>query len=97
MVILNGADYDPWMARLVEASAHDGRKVIDVAALAEHKPGDNPHVWYDPNAMPALADALAATLSAIDPAGKTGYEQRRDAYLASIRAHTAAWSSTLKR
>ena len=55
LVILNGADYDPWMARLVEASASGARKVIDVASLIGHKPGDNPHVWYDPKAMPALA------------------------------------------
>jgi zinc/manganese transport system substrate-binding protein len=84
LVILNGADYDPWIARLVEASASDTRKVIDVASLVGHKPGDNPHVWYDPKATPALAAALADMLSAIDPAGKAGYEQRRDAYLAQI-------------
>jgi zinc/manganese transport system substrate-binding protein len=84
LVILNGADYDPWMARLVDASASDARKVVDVASLIGHKPGDNPHVWYDPKAMPALANALAETLTALDPDGRAGYEQRRDAYLASI-------------
>ncbi|MEJ0012451.1 MAG: zinc ABC transporter substrate-binding protein [Bauldia sp.] len=84
VVILNGADYDPWMGRLVDASANDTRKVIDVAALIGHKPGDNPHVWYDPKAMPALADAIADTLGALDPAGKAGYDARRDQYLASL-------------
>jgi zinc/manganese transport system substrate-binding protein len=84
VVILSGADYDPWMGRLVEASANDARKVIDVASLIGRKPGDNPHVWYDPKAMPALANALADTFSALDPAGKAGYDTRRDAFLASL-------------
>jgi zinc/manganese transport system substrate-binding protein len=67
IVVMNGADYDPWMMRLVDANHVDGRVVIDVAALSGHKPGDNPHVWYDPKAMPALADALTAELVTLDP------------------------------
>ena len=85
IVIENGADYDPWMDRLLAASAHPGRTIIDVAALAGHKPGDNPHVWYDPKAMPALGLALTAELVRRDPAGKAGYEARRDAFLASLK------------
>jgi zinc/manganese transport system substrate-binding protein len=84
IVIFNGADYDPWMERLVAASANETRTVIDVAALVGHEPGDNPHVWYDPKAMPALANALTDTLIAADPEGKAGYQQRRDAFLAEI-------------
>jgi zinc/manganese transport system substrate-binding protein len=84
LVILNGADYDPWMERLVAASTNTQRKVIDVASLIGRKAGDNPHVWYDPQAMPALANALAETFSAVDPEGKAGYAQRRDAFLASL-------------
>lgn len=84
IVILNGADYDPWMARLIEASANDTRKVIDVAQLTGHAPGDNPHVCYDPKAMPALANALANALTALDPDGKDGYVPRRDAFVASL-------------
>jgi zinc/manganese transport system substrate-binding protein len=34
--------------------------------------------------MPALADALAATLSALGPDGAAGYAARRDAFLATI-------------
>lgn len=84
VVILNGADYDPWMARLVDASSSSERRVIDVAALTGHAPGDNPHVWYDPKAIPALAGALASAFAAIDPDGKDEYEKRRDVYLASL-------------
>ncbi len=89
IVIMNGADYDPWMARLVEANKVDGRIVIDVAAASGHKPGSNPHVWYDPKAMPAMANALTAELAKLDPAGKDGYEARRDAFLATLVPITA--------
>lgn len=84
IVIVNGANYDPWMARLVGADKVDGRVVIDVAALSGHKEGDNPHVWYDPAAMPAMANALTAELTRRDPTGKDGYDERRDAFLATL-------------
>ena len=32
------------------------------------KPGDNPHLWYDPPTMPAYAKALSAVLAERDPA-----------------------------
>lgn len=92
IVIVNGADYDPWAERLVAASRRADRVVIDVAALSGHKAGDNPHVWYDPAAMPALANGLAERLIALDPDGKATYEANRDATLAAlapIAAHVA--------
>ncbi len=85
VVIMNGADYDPWMQKLTEASSAPDRVVIDVAALIGRKPGDNPHLWYDPAAMPALGDALVAALSKIDPDGAAGYGKGRDEYLAALK------------
>ena len=76
VAILNGADYDSWMARLIEASNAPDRVVLDVAELTGKKPGDNPHLWYDPASMPALAEALAKTLGAIDPDGAAEYEKQ---------------------
>jgi zinc/manganese transport system substrate-binding protein len=84
IVVMNGADYDHWMVRLLDAESVAGRTVIDVAALAGHKDGDNPHVWYDPKAMPAMANALTAELVKRDPADRAGFETRRDAFLAAL-------------
>jgi len=67
LVIYNGADYDPWMERLLNATPKPGRLVIAAADLMHKKAGDNPHLWYDPATMPAVAKALAAALSAADP------------------------------
>lgn len=84
IVIANGADYDPWIEKLLNANKAPGRREIVVADLAHKKPGDNPHLWYDPSAVRALAVALAADLSALDPAHRAEYEKGRAAFAASL-------------
>jgi len=84
VVVFNGADYDPWMAKLLNVTRKPGRVVIVAADLTHRKAGDNPHLWYDPPTMPAVAGALAAALSAADPAHQDGYAARLKAFLASL-------------
>jgi len=86
IVIMNGADYDHWMETLVESNDEDSRIVINVAELIGVEDGDNPHIWYHPLAMPALADALTEALVAADPAGQAEFEARRDALFATLAA-----------
>jgi zinc/manganese transport system substrate-binding protein len=76
VVIINGADYDPWMDKLMAATPRPGRAVINAAKLVNAKPGDNPHLWYAPATMPAVAQAIAAALSQADAADATGYAER---------------------
>ncbi len=76
IVIYNGIDYDPWMSNLLAATSGTHRRTIDVAALAGHHAGDNPHIWYDTDAMLVYADKLAQTLASIDPAHRAYYEHR---------------------
>ncbi len=85
VVIVNGVDYDPWMEKLLSAHKAPGRKEIVVGALVGHRPGDNPHLWYDPATMKAAANALVADLSAIDPAHKADYEQGQAKFLDSLK------------
>jgi zinc/manganese transport system substrate-binding protein len=73
VVIVNGADYDPWMEKLLSANKAPGRKEIVVAKLVRKKGGDNPHLWYDPATMLAFAKVFAAELSSLDPAHKAEY------------------------
>jgi zinc/manganese transport system substrate-binding protein len=84
IVIFNGANYDPWMQKLLDAAPRSGRTVIIAAAIAGKKTGDNPHVWYDPPTMPAVARALAAALGKMDPEHKAEYEMRLQAFLTSL-------------
>jgi len=84
IVILNGAGYDPWMNRLLRASPASSRTVIEISALLQRKAGDNPHLWYEPAAMPALAKALTDALAAHDPAHEAQYRARLAAFVASF-------------
>jgi zinc/manganese transport system substrate-binding protein len=84
IVVYNGADYDPWMGKLLAVTPRPGRVVIVAADLLNKKPGDNPHLWYDPTTMPAVAHALAAALAAADPGGAATYATRLKAFLGSL-------------
>ncbi|QEX24445.1 ABC transporter substrate-binding protein [Hypericibacter adhaerens] len=84
LVIYSGADYDPWMKSLLDASPSDRRKVIVAANLVHRVSGDNPHIWYDPATMPAVAAALTAEFSSRDPAHKADFEARLAAFEASL-------------
>ena len=85
IVIYNGVDYDPWMEKLLGAARNADRKTIVVADLLRRKPGDNPHIWYDPAAMLALAQALADSLASADPMHQAGYQKRLAAFQASVQ------------
>ncbi len=85
IVVYNGADYDPWMAKLLAASRSTSRKVIVVADLVHKKTGDKPHLWYDTATMPAYAKALAAALVERDPSHTTEHDQRLQAFLTSLQ------------
>ena len=85
VVILNGADYDPWMDKLLKASPKAGRIGIVVADLIGKKAGDNPHLWYDPGTMPAAAKALAEAFAKADPAHEARYATRLRTFLASLK------------
>jgi zinc/manganese transport system substrate-binding protein len=85
IVIYNGIDYDPWMEKLLGAARSPERKTIVVADLVGKKTGDNPHIWYDPMTISALAKRLSGILITEDPADKAGYEQRLARFEESLR------------
>ncbi len=84
IVLNNGADYDPWMEKLLAAAPNPKRTVIIAADLVHKKAGDNPHLWYDPATMPAVASALTAALGAADPTHADDYAARLKTFLASL-------------
>ncbi|BFG72467.1 metal ABC transporter solute-binding protein [Paraburkholderia terrae] len=85
LVVYNGADYDPWMAKLLNVSKNDKRKTIVAAELIGKKSGDNPHLWYDPSTMPAVARAVSAALASADPAHKAAYDANLAKFLDSLK------------
>jgi len=84
VVILNGADYDPWMQKLLAAAPRPGRMVITAAEQVAAKAGDNPHLWYAPATMPAVAKAIAEALTKSDAAHAADYAGRLATTLAAL-------------
>lgn len=85
VVVLNGLGYDDWADKILAASATPGRHVINVQALLK-LPDDtpNPHLWYDPATMPAVAHAVAEAFAARDPAHAKAYRANAATFDASL-------------
>jgi zinc/manganese transport system substrate-binding protein len=69
LVVQNGLGYDTYMNKIEAAVPSSDRKVIDVQdllGLPDSTP--NPHLWYSPATMPAVARAISRDLSALQPA-----------------------------
>ena len=89
IVIFSGVDYDPWVEKLLGAARSSNRETINVGALVGKKAGDNPHIWYDPATMLALAKALADDLGKADPAHAAEYARNLATFQHSVEPITA--------
>ncbi len=89
IVILNGADYDPFAEELVDAA---GTKptTIDVSDLsgleAEVPAGEefNEHVWYSLPTVEKLADRVATDLGTVDAASASTFTTNAAAFNAQV-------------
>jgi zinc/manganese transport system substrate-binding protein len=85
LIVQNGVGYDAWISRMESASPNPQRKVIVVQhllGLPDSTP--NPHLWYDPATMPKVAQAMAADLSAIQPAHAAYFQANLHAFDRSL-------------
>jgi zinc/manganese transport system substrate-binding protein len=91
LIVQNGVGYDSWMNKIESASPNPKRRVItvqQVLGLPDSTP--NPHLWYDPATMPAVAKVMAADLSALQPAHKAYFQARLQAFDRSLAPWLAA-------
>ena len=77
LVILNGAGYDSWGQKLLDANPSSRRTVLDVSVLVGKKRGDNPHFWYDPAFVTRVADRISEDYRRLDAADAAYFDQRR--------------------
>ena len=86
LLIENGVGYDAFMGKLASASPNPARDVINVQHLLGLPDGtENPHLWYDPKTMPAVARALVSDLSALDPAHTSTFQANEARFVASLQ------------
>jgi zinc/manganese transport system substrate-binding protein len=85
LVIVNGIGYDDFMDKLLGASTKPDRVVINVQDILGVKDDVNVHVWYDPAAMPKVADAVTAALAKLDPANASYFSEQKAKYIAALK------------
>jgi zinc/manganese transport system substrate-binding protein len=91
LVVQNGVGYDTFMNTIENAAPNSARKVIVVQNLLGLPSGTpNPHLWYKPSTMPAVANAIAADLEAIQPAHASYFKANAAAFTASLTAWNTA-------
>ena len=81
LAIVNGVGYDPWASELLAASPASGREVVNVGNLFGLHEGDNPHRWYNPADVEAVARAIAADLERLDPKRAPYFRARLQLFL----------------
>ncbi len=91
LIVQNGVGYDTFMNKIEAASPNSKRKVIvvqNVLGLPTDTP--NPHLWYDPKTMPAVANVMAADLSALEPSHAPYFQANLAKFIASLAPLHAA-------
>lgn len=82
-VIFNGAGYDSWGQKLIEANPVNGRKVLTVGELVGKQAGDNPHFWYHPDYVLKVVDQVTADLKSLSPSDAAYFDQARSQFLST--------------
>jgi zinc/manganese transport system substrate-binding protein len=91
LLIENGVGYDTYMEKIESASPSSSRKVINVQKLLDLSASTpNPHLWYKPETMPAVARALVGDLSALHPAHAAYFQENATKFDESLKPWYAA-------
>lgn len=94
LVVQNGVGYDNFMGKIESATPNANRKVIDVQHLLGLPDSTrNPHLWYSPRTMPAVAKAVAAELSKLQPSHAAQFHAKEAAFEHSL----SAWYAAIKQ
>jgi zinc/manganese transport system substrate-binding protein len=92
LIVQNGVGYDDWATTIENAAPDPSRKIINVQqllGLPDSTP--NPHLWYNPTTMPAVASAIASDLAAIEPAHAAYFKANAATFTASL----ATWDQAI--
>jgi zinc/manganese transport system substrate-binding protein len=92
LVVQNGLGYDTFMNTIENAVPDSSRKVIvvqNLLGLPDSTP--NPHLWYKPTTMPAVANAIANDLAAIQPSHAAYFRAHARTFISSL----ASWDRAI--
>lgn len=89
LVVTNGAGYDTWATKAV-GTVSPAPTVVDGGTVVGVASGANPHLWYNPSYVYRIAAAITAALKSIRPAAAQYFDQRANAWRASMKPYDAA-------
>lgn len=84
VVVVNGLGYDDWAGHVIDTLS-PRPVVVDAGEVAGLHEGDDPHVWYGPQYVEGVADAVTAALEAQMPAASEYLQTRRAAWSEQTR------------
>ncbi|HEX3872748.1 MAG TPA: zinc ABC transporter substrate-binding protein [Solirubrobacteraceae bacterium] len=98
LIVQNGLGYDSFMNTVESATSTAGRQVIDVQKLLGLPDSTgNPHLWYRPSTMPAVAAAVARDLAGIEPAHAAYFRANAAGFDRSLTPWYTALAAFAKR
>lgn len=83
VLIANGLGYDSWMEKLAQNNNNVTSIKVGEDVLGK-KDGANPHIWYQLNTMPKLANYLADKFSKINPKKASYFKANAQKYIKSM-------------
>lgn len=99
LVVVNGGHYDEWAIKLAQSSAPNAPVIAaihgdehpdeqgEVHGHAHDEDGTNPHAWYNPATVTAVADEVTAELSELAPDARDYFAERRTAFADSMKPY----------
>jgi zinc/manganese transport system substrate-binding protein len=102
LIVQNGLGYDDFMNKIEAASPSSERKVVVVQSVLDLPDSTpNPHLWYSPTTMPAVAKKIAADLAILRPsdahyfqANLMAFDQSLTPWLRAINAFKTRYAGT---
>ena len=96
LVVENGLGYDDWSDKVLETVSRKP-KVVNAGDVLGRKTGDNPHVWYDQDAVDRVCQAITAALKELNPAGSEYFDARARDYAGRLGPYHDAVARIRKR
>ena len=79
LLVVNGVGYDAWAVRAAGSVAPEPA-IVNAGTVVRKRAGDNPHLWYGPDYVNAVASAITAQLIALAPSASAYFDARATAW-----------------
>ena len=86
LVVVNGLDYDHWSEDAI-ATLDPPPAVVNAGEVVGLSEGDNPHIWYGPDYVAEVADAVTTELQELSPDASEYFAERLTEWQTSMQPY----------